>query len=276
MHPSHPLNVDSIRSTLATKLLGRRIDLFEQLASTNLEAIALAQADVEHGTVVIADCQTAGRGRLARTWFSPGGLNVYCSIVLRFHLQPNRQQEWLSWLPLITALAAAESIESVAQTRVSLKWPNDLLLSGRKVGGILCENIQTSPSGPFQIIGIGVNVNMEPEDFPIELRESATSLRHETRTVVDRNRLLAQFLQELEQCLDEFTNRGSQKLAVAYQLRCSTIGSKVRAILAGGSELTGHADSIGQDGSLRMIIQSGTSPTKIIELHAADIVHLKS
>ena len=276
MQPSHPLNVDSIRSTLATRVLGHRIELFEQLSSTNLEATTLGQAGVEHGTVVIADRQTAGRGRLARTWFSPGGANVYCSLVLRADIPTNRLSEWLSWLPLITALAAAEAIESIVSAPVSLKWPNDLLMAGRKVGGILCKNLQVSPSGPFQVIGVGINVNMNPDDFPAELRESATSLWNETHAVVDRNRLIAQFLLEMEQCLEELAGRGSQQLALAYQRRCSTIGSKVRASLADGSELTGYAESISQDGSLRITTQSGASPEKIVELRVADIVHLRS
>jgi BirA family biotin operon repressor/biotin-[acetyl-CoA-carboxylase] ligase len=276
MHPSHALHVDSIRSTLATKVLGRRIELFEQLSSTNLEATILGQSGVEHGTAVIADRQTAGRGRLARSWFSPGGSNVYCSLVLRANLSANRLPEWLSWLPLTTALAAAEAIESVISAPVSLKWPNDLLISGRKVGGILCENIQISPWGPFQVIGIGMNVNMTPDDFPAELRQSATSLWNETHTVVDRNRLIAQFLLEMEQCIEELAGRGSQQLALAYRQRCSTIGRKVQASLADGSELTGYAESISQDGSLRMTTQSGTHPNTLVELHAADIVHLRS
>jgi BirA family biotin operon repressor/biotin-[acetyl-CoA-carboxylase] ligase len=268
--------MDSIRSTLATKVVGRRIELFEQLPSTNLEATALGESGVEHGTVVIADRQTAGRGRLARTWFSPGGANVYCSVVLRANLPVNRVPEWLSWLPLITALAASEAVESVTSAPVPLKWPNDLLMSGRKVGGVLCENIQASRSGPFQVIGIGINANMAPEDFPSELRASATSLWIETHTVFDRNRLIAQLLLELEQCIEELAGHGPQQLTLAYQRRCSTIGKKVRASLAAGVDLTGYAESISQDGSLRISTDSGTHRDRIVELRAADIVHLRS
>jgi BirA family biotin operon repressor/biotin-[acetyl-CoA-carboxylase] ligase len=257
-------------------VLGHRIELFEELSSTNLEATTLGQSGVEHGTVVIADRQTAGRGSLARTWYSPGGDNGKCTLVLRTNKTANRLSEWLSWLPLLAALAAAEAIESVISAPVSLKWPNDLLMAGRKVGGILCENLQASPSGPFQVIGVGINVNTNPDDFPAELRESATSLWNETHTVVDRNRLIAQFLLEMEQCIEELAGRGSQQLALAYQHRCSTIGSKVRASLADGSELTGYAESISQDGSLRITTQSATSPDNTVELRAADIVHLRS
>lgn len=276
MYQSPALNVDSIRSTLATKVLGRRIELFEQLSSTNQEATSLGQFGVEHGTVVIADRQSAGRGRLARTWFSPGSANVYCSLVIRTTLPAHRLTEWLSWLPLITALAAAETIESVTSAPVSLKWPNDLLMSGRKVGGVLCENIQASPSGPFQVIGLGINVNLKPEEFPAELRASATSLWNETHTVVDRNRLIAQFLLEMEQCIEELAGHGPQRLALAYQPRCSTVGQNVRASLADGSELTGYAESISEDGSLRVTTRLGTHQDTTVELRAADIVHLRS
>jgi BirA family biotin operon repressor/biotin-[acetyl-CoA-carboxylase] ligase len=272
---SFPLSVDSIRSTLATKTLGQRIELFEQLASTNVEAVALGRAGASHGTVVIADRQTAGRGRLARSWFSPAGANIYASIVARPPTL-HRTSEWLSWLPLIAALAAAEAIESIVSVHVALKWPNDLLLSDQKVGGILCENVHLSPSESFQVIGVGINVNLKLADFPLDLRQSATSLQALTGMAVDRNRLIAQFLSEMEGCLTELTERGTEMLAMAYQRRSSTIGGKVRAILADGKELTGYAASITADGSLRLMPEAGRSAGQSIDLRAADIVHLRS
>src|SRR5262249_4432920 len=131
MHPLSPLSLDTIQSTLATQALGRRIELRDQIDSTNREAVALAHAGVEHGTVVVADSQTEGRGRLSRQWFSPPGVNLYCSIVIKKSIDSGRLAEWLSWLPLMTALAAAESIEKVAAARVDVKWPNDLLMAER-------------------------------------------------------------------------------------------------------------------------------------------------
>src|SRR5215510_7078467 len=138
MRPSSPpISLDVIHSTLATRALGHRIELRDQIDSTNREAVALAHAGVEHGTVVVAESQTDGRGRLSRQWFSPPGVNLYCSIVIRKPISNDRLAEWLSWLPLITALAVAESIELVAAADVSVKWPNDILLGERKVGRIL-------------------------------------------------------------------------------------------------------------------------------------------
>lgn len=279
MQPSPPLTRDTIHSTLTTTWLGRRIELFDCLPSTNREAVQLALAEVEHGTVVAADSQTAGRGRLSRTWFSPPGANLYCSIILRMMRPPDRLMEWLSWLPLISALAAAEAIEQVSSTNVSVKWPNDLLISERKVGGILCESGTGTRSGPFQIIGIGINVNVDPEDWPADLSDSATSIWQERRIVVDRNRLLAQLLLELEQCLDELAIHGTDRIALAYYQRCSTIGHTVQATLANGDVVVGLAEGIGQDGSLRVrpqATQPGSGTPELVHLRVADIIHVKT
>lgn len=279
MQPSPPLTRNTIQSTLSTSWLGHRIELFESLPSTNREASLLAQADVEHGTVVVADSQTSGRGRLSRTWFSPPGANLYCSIILRMTIPPDRLAEWLSWLPLISALAAAEAVEQVSSTHVSVKWPNDLLITERKIGGILCESGTGTSSGSFQIIGIGINVNSDHDDWPSDLRDSATSIWQERKIVVDRNRLLAQLLSELEQCLDELTDHGTNRLALAYHQRSSTISHRVQATLANGTVLVGFAEGIGQDGALLLrpeATQPGIKPQGIVHLRVADIIHLRT
>jgi BirA family biotin operon repressor/biotin-[acetyl-CoA-carboxylase] ligase len=279
VQPSPPLTRDTIHSTLSTKWLGRRIELFDFLPSTNREAVQLAQAKIEHGTVVIADSQTAGRGRLSRSWFSPPGTNLYCSIILRTGRPPERLAEWLSWLPLISALAVAEAIEQVSSAQVSVKWPNDLLISERKVGGILCESGTGAGSGPFQIIGIGLNVNGDRGDWPADLRDSATSIWQERKIVVDRNRLLAQLLHELEECLDELAAHGTSRLAMAYHRRCSTIGKRVHASLANGDVILGLVEGIDQDGSLRIrpeAAQLGSGTPEVMHLRVADIIHVRS
>jgi len=234
---------------------------------------------VEHGTVVAADSQTAGRGRLSRTWFSPPGANLYCSIILRAARPPEHLTEWLSWLPLISALAAAEAIEQVSSIHVSVKWPNDLLISERKVGGILCESGTGIRSDSFQIIGIGININMDHDDWPVELRDSATSIWQERKIVVDRNRLLAQVLLELEQCLDELVVHGTNRIAMAYHQRCSTIGHTVQATLGNGDIVVGLAEGIGLDGSLRVRLQatqSGSGTPEVVHLRVADIIHVRA
>jgi BirA family transcriptional regulator, biotin operon repressor / biotin---[acetyl-CoA-carboxylase] ligase len=278
VQPSPPLTRETIHSTLSTTWLGHRIELFDCLPSTNREAVHLAQAEVEHGTVVVADCQTAGRGRLSRTWFSPAGTNLYCSMILRSTHPPERLKEWLSWLPLISALAAAEAIEHISSIHVSVKWPNDLLISERKVGGILCESGTGTRSNPFQIIGIGINVNLDHDDWPADLRDSATSIWQERKIVVDRNRLLAQLLLELEQCIDELAIHGTNRIALAYYQRCATIGQTVQATLANGDVVVGLAEGIGQDGSLRVrpqATQPGSGTPEVVDLRVADIIHVR-
>jgi BirA family biotin operon repressor/biotin-[acetyl-CoA-carboxylase] ligase len=180
---------------------------------------------------------------------------------------------------LVSGLAAAEAIEQVSPIRVSVKWPNDLLISERKAGGILCESGTGTRSDPFQIIGIGINVNGDEEDWPIDLRGSATSIWQERKMVIDRNRLLAQLLLELEHCLDELATHGTNRLALAYHQRCSTIGITVRATLAGGEVIVGLAEGIGRDGSLRVRPQAPQPESgmpEVIHLRVADIIHLRT
>jgi BirA family biotin operon repressor/biotin-[acetyl-CoA-carboxylase] ligase len=272
---SSSLNVHAIRHHLATHALGRRIELYERLESTNREAVTLGHAGVEHGTLVLADAQTAGRGRLARTWFSPPGVNLYASVVIRLPIDAQRQAAWLSWLPLMAALAAAEAIEIVSAARIAVKWPNDLLITERKAGGILCESGTSAGLGSFQVIGLGINVNGTQGEFPEELRDIATTVRHETGNFIDRNRLVAQLLNETERCLDEFLSRGSEPIALAYKQRCATIGKTVKAVLADGNEYIGVAEDIEQDGSLTLVERSSGRAATVRQLRAADIVHLR-
>ncbi len=266
------LNVHAIQTSLATRSLGRRIELHDRLESTNREAVALGQAGVEHGTLVLADAQTAGRGRMARSWFSPPGVNLYGSVVIRTAIDAPRMAAWLSWLPLMAALGAAEAIEIVSALRIAVKWPNDLLINERKVGGILCESGMSAGAGAFQVIGIGVNVNGTSEEFPDELRPIATTVRQESGRHIDRNRLAAQLLIELESCLETFVSLGWEPVALAYRRRCATIGKIVKAVLADGKECIGVAETIEQDGSLTLVQHA---PPAVRQLRAADIVHLR-
>lgn len=278
MPASIPLTLNDIRSTLATNAFGQQIHLYRELASTNSEAMSLAQTGAAHGTLVLTESQTDGRGRQARVWFSPPGVNLYCSLIVR-GLGPGLSlQNWLSWVPLTTALAIAEAVQTVTGLSLSLKWPNDLLLHERKVGGILCESSLASPTDPVVVIGIGLNVNVPGESFPEDLRSIATSLCRATPHPIDRNRLLAQLLLELEQGLDELRTHGPVRLRQAYQARCSTLGKRVRALLGPEQELAGTAEAIAADGALQLRPLASASdlpPAPLIDVRAADILHLR-
>ena len=146
------------------------------------------------------------------------------------------------------------------------------------MGGILCESGTATGGGPFQVVGLGINVNSALEDFPDDLRGMATTLRHESGGFIDRNRLIAQVLQELESCLEEFLQRGRERIALAYRRRCATIGRTVKALLADGTECFGVAQAIDLDGSLTLAQSSmkGNRAAPVVrQLRAADIVHLR-
>jgi len=278
MPSSAPLTLDDIRSTLATKSLGHRLYLHHELSSTNSEALSLAHAGAAHGTVVVAESQSSGRGRHARAWFSPPGSNVYCSIIARGVGPGLSLSEWLSWVPLTSALAVAEAVQGVAAIPLSLKWPNDLLLRERKVGGILCESALASAADSIVVIGIGLNVNIPRESFPDELHPIAASLLEASRRPIDRNRLIAQLLLELEQSLDELRSYGPARLRRVYTARCMTLGRRVRVLFGSEHELIGTAEAIAADGALQVrpfspFPESQSPP--LIDVRAADVIHLR-
>ncbi|MFO0700912.1 MAG: biotin--[acetyl-CoA-carboxylase] ligase [Nitrospira sp.] len=279
MTSSAPLiSIDAIRSTLATKALGQILYLNQDLPSTNREASSLAQQGAAHGTLVVAEQQSGGYGRHGRAWFSPPGLNIYCSIVVRGKSQTLPMAQWLSWIPLVTALAVTEATQQVAAVPLSLKWPNDLLLLGRKVGGILCESTPTTADDPIVIIGIGLNVNVPPLSFPEDLRPIAASLIEAAPQPIDRNRLLAQLLWELEQCLDELQSHGSTRLRQAYMARCATMGRQVKILFSNDQQILGTAETLSADGALQVRPLSASSraqPPALIDVRAADVIHLR-
>ncbi|HEU4683584.1 MAG TPA: biotin--[acetyl-CoA-carboxylase] ligase [Nitrospira sp.] len=277
MAHSLPLNLDLIRRSLATRSLGHTLEWHEEIDSTNRRAVMLAQGDAAHGTVVLADSQTTGRGRLGRGWFSPPRTNLYCSVIVKGPLGAGRLAEWLSWLPLTASLGAAAAIESVASVSVGVKWPNDLLVKDRKIGGILCESGSSPEGRQFQIIGIGINVNGTRADFPPDLRGVATTIADESGDVVDLNVLVTRLIQELEHYLEDLDLNGSNSVAISYRSRCVTLGKSVRASLPDGTEVVGVAEAIAADGSLH-VAEIGHIPgnhRRMVPLRAADIVHLR-
>lgn len=278
MLSSTPLTLDNIRSTLTTKSLGQQFHLHQELASTNSEALLLAHAGTPHGTVVVAEQQSAGRGRQTRHWHSPPHVNIYCSIVIRGIGPALKLSEWLAWVPLVSALAAAEAIRTTTSVEVSLKWPNDLLFHNRKVGGILCESAHIASDIPIVVIGIGLNVNMTADSFPEDLRQTATSLYAISHKLIDRNKLISQLLLELEVVLDELGNQGSRRLRRVYISHCHTIGRHIRLFLGNDQELIGTAESIGADGALQvrpLTPSPGTHLLPLLNIRAADVIHLR-
>lgn len=278
MTPSTPLSVDGIRSTLVTMSLGHALYLHQELPSTNTEALALARAGAPHGTTVIAESQSCGYGRHGRAWFSPQGLNIYCSVIIRGMGQHLALSQWLSWVPLVSALAVAEATRQATAVSLSLKWPNDLLLYDRKVGGILCESSFSTANDPVVIVGIGLNVNVLPEAFPEELQSVAASLIEASQQPIDRNRLIAHILMELEHCLGELQSSGPIRLRQAYKARCATLGRRVRVLFTNDQPIVGIAEGLSADGALQIQVSPPhphSQPMPLVDVRAADVIHLR-
>jgi len=276
--PLQPLTVQSVQQALSTKAFGRTLRLLEEAPSTNTVAMRLGQEGAPQGTVVVAETQTAGRGRAGRQWYSPPGKNLYCSVIIRTMPSPDQMTVWLGWVPLIAGLATASAVRTTSALQPSLKWPNDILISARKVGGVLCESTGVGTPHAFVIVGIGLNVNLLREEFPDDLREIATSMASEASRPFDRATVLATLLLELETRCETFLAGRHGDLMNEYVLRCSTVGRQVRAELAHGERVEGYAESILPDGSLR-IVQKGRSARpgsgSAVNVRAGDVIHLR-
>jgi BirA family transcriptional regulator, biotin operon repressor / biotin---[acetyl-CoA-carboxylase] ligase len=272
------LTVEALQAGLRTQRLGRTLRLFDEVDSTNLVATEMAQRGADHGTVVVAERQTAGKGRLGRSWFSPAGEGLYCSILLRSEYSRSLPDR-LTWIPLISAMATARAIDQTTGLAVRLKWPNDVLLGERKVGGLLCESGGRA-SGPshavghpgYVIVGIGLNVNIET--FPEDLRDVATSLAIAAGRPVDRTRLLTALLNELEMTIESLSTASDLDLVRSYTAVCATLGRRVKLELAGNESLTGWAQAIGPDGSLR-VIRDGPQADSMVAVRAGEVVHVR-
>ncbi len=193
-------------------------------------------------------------------------------------MSPDLVPRWLSWVPLLAAVAVARAIQVISALRPSVKWPNDILLEHRKVAGLLCESSGAGTANAFVIVGIGLNVNMWRDAFPENLRHLATSLAAEAGRPFDRAVLLATLLSELELRYDAFASGSSVDSKREYELRCASIGQRVRVDMANGDCIEGQADSIGDDGSLQVMVDSPQDPLTRgtpVAIRAGDVVHLR-
>lgn len=224
--------------------LGHTVHWEPEVGSTNDLARCLAEAGAAEGTVVVADRQTAGRGRLRRAWWSPDG-GLWMSLILRPRLLPAQ----LPVLTLAVSVAVAEAIELLAGRPVGLKWPNDVEIDGRKVAGILLEMVAQADGAEYVIAGIGVNLEVRAGSIPDELRDRVTWLAREAPGPVTRNRLAAAILERLEGHYTGLHEAGPDAVLAAWRVRATILGERVRVVLPTG-ELTGVALDVDRDGAL--------------------------
>ncbi|HZN18761.1 MAG TPA: biotin--[acetyl-CoA-carboxylase] ligase [Micromonosporaceae bacterium] len=254
--------------------------LHAETGSTNEDAAAAARAGAPEGLVVVAERQTAGRGRCGRAWESParGGLAV--SVLLR-PTGTDVQREWagvpaarFGWLPLLAGVAVVAAVAARAEVAdAALKWPNDLLVGARKCGGILAETVPGGPGDdPAVVVGIGVNVTLRTGELP---DERATSLLLAGAAHTDRDPLLRAVLRNLAGWYERWRDAGGDAAAcglrAAYLDACATIGHEVRVALPGPAYLTGTATTVDGDGRLVVTLPDGTVQT----VAAGDVVHLR-
>jgi len=268
------LSSETIAALLPSKTLNHSLFVFKELTSTNTFALELAKTPLSQGTVVLADRQTAGRGRLQRSWFSPPGANVYGSLVFSF----NSEFQAMGWIPLMAGTAIAQAIEDHAEIGINLKWPNDILVDERKVGGILCESFKRSSTETCVVIGFGINVNLPETAFPKDLELIATSLQIESQRPLERHHLLKAIISTLEQGWEALISEGPQTCLLTYSTRCSTLGKQVQVQFPDGSELEGMAQSIGEHGQLQITPSPSDAKersARILDVHAGDIRHIR-
>jgi len=237
---------------LETHDLGRVVHAFDEVDSTNAVAFRLAVEGAEHGELVVAERQSQGRGRRGRSWSSPGGLNLYASFILRPELLPQRAPE----LTLVAALAVAESLRA-AGAPADIKWPNDLLVEGRKISGILTELSADPDRVQFVVLGVGVNLNARLADFPPDVQEVATSLLEVTGRPVARAAFTAGLCRRLEDWLDVHASEGFRPVRERWRALSSTLGQEV-LVKAERREIRGVAVDVDEDGALRVRTEEGT------------------
>ena len=234
--------------------------------STNRVAMQMAENGAKHGTVVVADAQTAGRGRMGRRWVSPAGRNLYVSLLLR----PFVPAVDAPRLALVAGVALADAVEAVG-VPASLKWPNDLYCGGRKAAGILAEMASDPDGVRHVVIGVGINVNMEEADFPPDLRDTATSLRILAGRAFRRVDVLARLLDALGRRYAEFIAGGFASLRDGWDRRDFLRGRRVLLRRQGG-EGWGTADGLDAAGALRFLPDGGPA---IESVHSGEILDFR-
>lgn len=237
-----------VSHALAGRPLGQPVYVFEQIGSTNDEAKRLAEGGAAEGALVLAETQTAGRGRAGRRWVTPPGGALALSLVLR----PTVAAAQATRLTMLAGVAVCAALEAVAGVRPSLKWPNDVLLAGRKVGGILVESGLAGERLEYAIVGLGLNVSAAPP--PSEVQFPATTVEAEAGRPVDRLTLLVAILDALTAHYPHLAE-GAQ-LQAAWQARLAWLGQPVTAHTAEG-EVHGVAEGVDEDGALRLRLASG-------------------
>lgn len=237
---------------LDTRVMGCRIRYLKEIDSTNRLAMDLGRGGEPEGTVVVAESQTEGKGRLGRTWVSPAGWNLYFSVLLRPPISP----EGLARITLVTAVSLCRTLRAETALPVQIKWPNDLWVRGKKVGGILAEMSADMDQVRFAVVGVGINVNLPAEALPPRLRKTAISLSNAAGRTFSRVALLQALLMAMDRDYELFCREGFVPFRDQWTQLSMTSGQKVQVALP-GETIQGTAVGISAQGALQVKRRDG-------------------
>lgn len=260
-----PLRLEEIQVDLQTERLGGHIHYFPRIDSTNSYAYRLAEAGAPEGEVVIGEEQTQGKGRMGRQWISPPYLNLYFSVILRPTLPPVHAPQ----ITLMAAVALAETVTNWISAPPEIKWPNDILVGGKKLAGILTESSCDPDRIRFVILGIGANLNFDEDRMSDALRQRATSILSLTQRPVVREIFAQRLIQNLDRCYGELEAKGFSGLSRRWDRFFALKGKRVRVEMA-GEPVTGKALGLDDDGAL-ILVGEGGERRKVI---AGDVIPL--
>jgi BirA family biotin operon repressor/biotin-[acetyl-CoA-carboxylase] ligase len=259
-------NQEILEKILAGKNFGQKVYYYSETGSTNDVAFSLGLDGASEGTVVIADSQNKGKGRMQRVWHSPPGANIYTSVILR----PKIQLSKASQIPIMAGVAVADTLNKYCPDKVCLKWPNDVLIDGKKVCGILAQIKMSENAIDFIVLGIGINVNLNYEQFPQDIKDIATSLSIETGRNISRQELIISLYENMTKCYKQLVQKGFHPIKERWLSLTPMTGQMIQVMFK--SEKTeGKAAGIDDDGSLILL----TDGNKKVKVSAGDVTILK-
>jgi BirA family transcriptional regulator, biotin operon repressor / biotin---[acetyl-CoA-carboxylase] ligase len=261
------LRQNDIKQGLKTKVMGKELHLLPETASTNTLAMEMASQGAAEGTVVVAELQTGGKGRLGRKWISPKG-NLYLSVILR----PNIPMHKAPIITLMGAVAVTSAVRDLLSIPAAIKWPNDILIANRKVSGLLTEMSAEQDRIRHLVLGIGVDVNMEQDSLPPDLRPLVTTLAAEAGKKINRTELLREILRQLDCWYRAFLNNTADVLR-AWEKLNMTIGNRI-IVSGAGETLEGLAQGIDEEG--RLVIMRDDGATRHVAAGDVSIVKRKT
>jgi BirA family biotin operon repressor/biotin-[acetyl-CoA-carboxylase] ligase len=250
-------DLEALKENFTGKLFGNNFYFYSETTSTNDEAFSLGIADAPEGTAVIADSQSRGKGRFQRLWYSPPGVNIYTSVILR----PEIESFKASQIPIMAGVAVAQVLENFCPGKIKLKWPNDVLLNEKKVCGILSQAKIIGGKIDFIVLGIGINVNIGYNQFSEELRDSSSSLVMETGKEISRQELIISIYENLEKWYKHLLRKGFDEIKKRWLEMTPMIGQSVQVVF-NDETIRGKATGLDSDGSL-ILVGDGNKEIKV-------------